>query len=184
MSKKPHKNKLNRARAGQLFGKLTLLRKVKAPKNVYGQNWKVQCSCGTIQIIREQYLFRKNNPKTDCGCSKRSVITDHKRVYSIWKMMNRRCYYPTHVSYRYYGGIGITVHPDWLDGGYKASLEKNLKAFKAFLDHVGEPPSDKHTLDRKNPFKGYAPGNVRWATKEQQARNKRIHYVKRATKLS
>lgn len=180
MVKKPHPNKKDRARAGNIFGKLRILRKVRNPKGVYGVSWQVQCSCGSPPFrIREQYLFRKDNPKTHCGCASQTIITKFKREYSIWKMMNRRCYFDTHASWDYYGAIGIKVCDDWRDGGYDVPLEQNIKAFGSFLKHVGPAPSLKHTLDRKNPFGNYEPGNVRWATREQQANNQRKHYINR-----
>jgi hypothetical protein len=74
-------------------------------------------------------------------------------------MMNR-CYYEKHVAYEYYGGRGITVCEEW-------------KTFEGFFNGMGKRPSMKMSLDRKDPNKGYEPGNVRWATGKQQARNKR-----------
>lgn len=38
---------------------------------------------------------------------------------------------------------------------------------------VGQPPSEAHTLDRKDNANGYFPGNVRWATPLEQGSNKR-----------
>ena len=45
-----------------------------------------------------------------------------------------------------------------------------------FLEHIGPRPSGEHSLDRINPFGNYEPGNVRWATAEVQANNKRENY--------
>lgn len=179
MVKKPHPNKLQRAKPRDIFGKLKLLRRVRNPAGVYGVTWKVQCSCGSEPFtIREQYFFRKDNPKRDCGCSRRTLMTEHPREYSIWKMMTRRCYFPSHVSYEYYGAIGIRVCTEWRDRGYEVSPKANLRAFTAFFNHIGPAPSKHHTLDRINPHKNYEPGNVRWATYEEQANNKRSHWTK------
>ena len=46
------------------------------------------------------------------------------------------------------------------------------KSFMAFFSHIGPKPSPGLTLDRIDNEKGYEPGNVRWATREQQTRNR------------
>jgi hypothetical protein len=51
--------------------------------------------------------------------------------------------------------------------------------FVAFKEHIGPAPSEDHTIDRIDPFRGYEPGNVRWATRKEQNRNRRRHvYVR------
>lgn len=85
--------------------------------------------------------------------------------------MRRRCTVEDHVAYKYYGGRGISVHDDWMD------LETG---FDKFLEHVGNAPSIKHTLDRIDVNGNYEPGNVRWATASEQAKNTRAYLKKHA----
>ncbi len=83
--------------------------------------------------------------------------------YSIWRKMIDRCRNSDAKEYPNYGGRGIKVHPDW------------VRAFDPFIEHIGLRPSRKHTLDRINNDGNYEPGNVRWATRADQARNKRTN---------
>lgn len=76
--------------------------------------------------------------------------------------MKARCLYPSVENYPRYGGIGVKVAEEWVDD------------FAAFFAHVGPRPSPKHSLDRfPDPRGNYEPGNVRWATATEQARNRK-----------
>lgn len=86
-------------------------------------------------------------------------MSRHKRQQAWWQMV-KRCTDPEHQYWRYYGGRGITVDPVWLD-------------FERYYADTGEPPTDKHTLDRIDNEKGYGPDNWRWATKAEQSQNRR-----------
>jgi len=83
------------------------------------------------------------------------------KEYRVWAHIKDRCYRPNDKSYHNYGGRGIGMNAEW-----RAS-------YTAFLEGVGRAPSPKHSLDRIDNDKGYEPGNVRWATQEQQLRNTR-----------
>jgi len=50
---------------------------------------------------------------------------------------------------------------------------KWLNNFPAFLAHIGPKPGLEYSVDRIDNEGGYAPGNVRWATASEQARNRR-----------
>lgn len=48
--------------------------------------------------------------------------------------------------------------------------------YTVFRDYIGHPPKDgqRYTVDRIDSNGNYEPGNVRWATYKEQAKNKRI----------
>jgi hypothetical protein len=77
--------------------------------------------------------------------------------------MSQRCTNPRHKSWSYYGGRRISVCDQWRND------------YTAFLAHVGRRPSPKHSLDRIDNDGNYEPGNVRWATKKEQQRNRRFN---------
>lgn len=78
-----------------------------------------------------------------------------------WVHAKQRCNNPNNSDYQNYGARGITMAPEW---------ESN---FTAFLAEVGPRPTPAHSLDRIECNRGYEPGNVRWATLDEQAANRR-----------
>lgn len=85
------------------------------------------------------------------------------KTYYCWSHMKSRCLNKKHAKYHLYGGRGITVCKKWL-------------AFKNFLTDMGEKPEGK-SLDRIDNSKGYDKKNCRWASHEEQNRNKRTNIM-------
>ena len=75
-----------------------------------------------------------------------------------WKNARKRCHTPSNKSYPRYGDLGVRVTFD---------------SFKRFAAELGPRPRKEMSIDRINPFGCYAPGNIRWADKCQQAANHR-----------
>ena len=154
---------------GKTFARLTVLRSV-SPMN--GRSRMVcRCICGTVKEFWTENVVQAKTKS--CGCFRVEDSTErircystkhgmHKHeLYSTWAGMKSRCCSPTNKDYPYYGGRGIVMCKRW------------QRSFPAFVQDMGPRPSKKHTIDRKKNWRGYYPANCRWATKKEQASNRR-----------
>lgn len=100
---------------------------------------------------------RTGRPRTTHGDTHGGIYSPE---YKAWGAMIQRCTNPKEKAYHRYGGRGIVVCERW-------------RSYENFLADVGRRPSTEHSLDRYPDFNGnYEPGNVRWATRDQQTANR------------
>lgn len=155
--------------SGTRFGRLMCTGK-SYMKSKSNRQVEVICDCGIIKWVSMQHL--KKGATTSCGCYNKELLKGNKRtvihgitnhpIYVSWQSMKQRCYDENSESYPRYGKVGIIVCEEWKDNP------------KAFYDwSIANGWEEGLTVDRYPKKKGnYEPTNCRWATDEQQSRNR------------
>lgn len=165
----PPIHKLN-IEPGTRFGKMVIVREVDSvyvgKKLSVKRVFQCQCDCGVIKNVRLEILRCGDTVTCGCGRIERAINMKLRHamhgtpVYCAWKNMFSRVRGNRPVWKRRYTDRGIRVCERW-------------HVFENFYEDVGDKPDDQTlSLDRINNDGNYEPGNVRWATKKQQAQNR------------
>lgn len=175
-------------KAGDVFGQLTVLREERLPltpgRAAHGfkiglRGARCRCTCGTDAVI--SLINLRSGLAQSCGCLRTAKAAERlpemRRINGrirranakgqhplrgTWHGMMARCYNANHMWYKRYGGRGITVCAPWHDAEtFFADIARLL----------GERPGGM-TLDRIDNDGHYEPGNVRWASRSDQTKNR------------
>lgn len=123
-----------------------------------------KCSCG--KKVEKPMGRVKSGVIKSCGCIRGEKNIKHgalgTKEYKTWLGIKYRVFNKNNKDYIKYNKLGMSQN-----------LAKN---FLAFLAEVGMSPSKEHQIDRINNKIGYFEGNLRWATREEQGRNKSNSY--------
>jgi hypothetical protein len=152
----------------QRFGRLVAIKP--NGKNKHGQiQWLCRCDCGEFHRTGTLSQLRGGRLES-CGCNQYSGLGQyrhggrHTRLYHVWCSMIQRCTNSKCKAYPDYGGRGIKVFDHWRDF---------INYQNYILATLGERPSEHHSLDRIDNDGNYELGNMQWATRSEQMKNRR-----------
>ncbi len=157
---------------GQRFGELAVIGMAgiipSLPKKSLHVHWLAKCDCGNYIIVRASDLLKGTTSSCECTkaekCRQANLKHGHKTrgrcspEYKVYIEAKRRCRNLSNDAYHNYGGRGIKFC---------------FESFEEFLKEVGVRPDATYSLDRINNDGHYEKGNLRWATRKEQANNQR-----------
>ena len=162
---------------GKKFGKLLVIKKVSkiGEKN---SKWLCLCECGEETEVFLNGL-RRGTTKS-CGCISieklKERATTHglskSKLYNVYRAMLNRCYYKKHISYKNYGGRGVTVCEEWLDKekGFINFYEWSIK--NRYIEGMDLEKDIK--CKKLNIFPCiYSPDTCMWTTRKENSSNTR-----------
>lgn len=154
---------------GVVFGRLTAQSFLGTGVKNGKPYWRCICSCGNVVEVSVYSLLSGHT--SSCGCLQRDITAERLTIHglhgtpehSVYNSMLQRCYDEKSIAYKSYGGRGIKVCDRWKDP-------------QLFQDDMGPRPEGM-TLERKDVNKDYSPDNCVWASKKDQARNRRNNVI-------
>jgi hypothetical protein len=153
--------------SGDRFSRLTVLRR--EGTNKHGNSmWLCRCECGNTLTVASGHL--RSAHTQSCGClmveRAREANTTHGLHHTYFRKTfagaKGRCTNPNDHKYPDYGARGIRF------------LFTDIAELAAEL---GPRPTPQHSIDRIDNDGHYESGNVRWATRSEQMKNRRAYHL-------
>lgn len=134
--------------AGQQFKHLSVIERAEKPGY-----WRCKCVCGNEVVVIISALLTEKIRSCGCIAKKNDRRTKHP-LFAVWSGIMRR------VRIKDFVQPNIDVDPRWASD------------FWTFVADVPERPSQKHTLFRIDPTRGFYPDNVEWTTRGERGRQR------------
>ena len=120
------------------------------------------CDCGATKSTTVSAFMKAPTDCIKCSAHTKKHGLSKTKEYRSWCAMTNRCLHPSASDYSRYGGKGVTVCERW----------QGENGFENFLADMGPKPTPTHSIERIDHKGNYEPGNCKWATATEQARNK------------